>query len=57
MARKKAAASRVLAIAAPWAMAAIFAQTMRGSTSAEWAKVANPQSVPAITFSRPTMRA
>ena len=42
------------AILAPSAMAAIFAHTTCGSTAAWPTQVPYPQSLPAITFSRPT---
>src|SRR5262249_32238909 len=45
------------AMRAPSASAASFAPTMLSCTSSEPAKVAKPQSEPAITFSRPTMSA
>ena len=44
----------LLAISAPSTSAASLAQAMAGSISSAPAKVANPQSEPAITFSRPT---
>lgn len=43
-----------LASRAPSAIAASFAQVIFGSTGTKAAKVAKPQSLPAITFSRPT---
>src|SRR5262249_57885491 len=46
--------SRWLAIFAPSASDWNFAHTMLGCTSFEPAKVAKPQSAPAMTFSRPT---
>ena len=46
--------SCLLAIRAPSASDLSFAQTMLGCTSFEPAKVAKPQSAPAMTFSRPT---
>ena len=46
--------SRLLAIFAPSASAWNFAHTMLACTSFEPAKVAKPQSAPAMTFSRPT---
>ena len=49
--------SRPDAICAPSTMAASFAHVISGSTSSEPAKVAKPQSVPAMTFSRPTTEA
>ena len=42
---------------APSARLASFAQTMSGSTAAWPTQVPKPQSVPAMTFSRPTSRA
>ena len=42
---------------APSAMLASFAHAMSGSTAACPTHVPNPQSVPAMTFSRPTSRA
>src|SRR5215467_8374989 len=42
---------------APLACASSFAHTMLSCTSSEPAKVAKPQSEPAMTFSRPTMSA
>ncbi len=42
---------------APSAMLASFAHTMSGSTAAWPTHVPNPQSVPAMTCSRPTSRA
>ena len=42
------------AIRAPSAIAAIFAHTTSGSTAACPTHVPKPQSLPAITFSRPT---
>src|SRR5262245_15614015 len=49
--------SRLLAIFAPSASAWNFAHTMLACTSFEPAKVAKPQSAPAMTFSRPTTAA
>src|SRR5579875_3932653 len=49
--------SRSVASAAPSARAASLAQAILGSTGSTAAKVANPQSVPAITRSRPTSSA
>src|SRR5262249_21463575 len=50
--------SRALAIAAPSASARNFAQTMLGATIGDAvAAVPKPQSLPAITRSRPTMPA
>ena len=43
-----------LASRAPSAIAASFAQVIFGSTGTRAAKVAKPQSLPAMTFSRPT---
>jgi hypothetical protein len=48
---------RLLAILAPSASAWNFAHTMLACTSFEPAKVAKPQSAPAMTFSRPTTAA
>ena len=45
---------RLLAMRAPSAIAANFAHTTSGSTAAWPTQVPNPQSLPAITFSRPT---
>ena len=49
--------SFLLAISAPCASAASFAQTTSGSTPAVPTWMLNPQSVPAITLSRPTRSA
>jgi hypothetical protein len=49
--------SRALASRAPSAMAASLAQVISGSTVMRLAKVAKPQSVPAMTFWRPTRSA
>src|SRR6266446_10614681 len=46
-----------LAMRAPSARAPSFAQAIAGSTVGAPAKVAKPQSTPAMTFSRPTMSA
>ena len=46
-----------LASRAPSAIAASFAQVIFGSTGTRAAKVAKPQSLPAMTFSRPTTSA
>lgn len=49
--------SRLVAISAPSAMARNFAQTTVGTTTFMPAMVPKPQSVPAITLSRPTTSA
>lgn len=49
--------NRSVAVRAPSTIAASFAQVMSGSTVSRPAKVAKPQSVPAMTFSRPTTEA
>ena len=51
--RSPSAPSCLLAMRAPSTSDLNFAQTMLGCTSFEPAKVAKPQSAPAITFSRP----
>jgi hypothetical protein len=49
--------NRSVAVRAPSTIEASFAQVMSGSTVSKPAKVAKPQSVPAMTFSRPTTEA
>ena len=49
--------NRSVAVRAPSTIAASFAQVMSGSTVSKPAKVAKPQSVPAMICSRPTTEA
>ncbi len=49
--------NRSVAVCAPSTIEASFAQVMSGSTVSKPEKVAKPQSVPAMTFSRPTTEA